>query len=114
MTDRCELCGKETEKLSRHHLIPRAVKQRIGDYDPRWREASIQLCRRCHGSVHECFIDHLAHREKGEFSRLDALKYVCLKEFLEVKYPEILQQWRNIFKGLVIEEGTKITHKKEL
>ncbi|WP_439881843.1 HNH endonuclease [Pontibacter sp. MBLB2868] len=40
----CELCGRDVQNLSRHHLIPREEGGRYG--------ATAELCQPCHSTVH--------------------------------------------------------------
>lgn len=40
----CELCRREVEVLSRHHLVPR---EEGGRYGP-----TAELCQPCHSSIH--------------------------------------------------------------
>jgi hypothetical protein len=56
----CDLCGREV-RTTKHHLIPRAVhsKQRyinrFGKAEMRTR--SLQLCKLCHGGLHDIFTE---------------------------------------------------------
>jgi len=43
----CELCGREVQLLSRHHLVPREEGGRYG--------ATADLCQPCHSTVHLTF-----------------------------------------------------------
>lgn len=43
----CELCGREVQSLSRHHLVPREEGGRYG--------ATAELCQPCHSTVHLTF-----------------------------------------------------------
>ena len=43
----CELCGREVQSLSRHHLVPREEGGRYG--------ATADLCQPCHSTVHLTF-----------------------------------------------------------
>ncbi|RAU82503.1 HNH endonuclease family protein [Pontibacter arcticus] len=40
----CELCGREVDSLSRHHLVPREEGGRYG--------ATAELCQPCHSTIH--------------------------------------------------------------
>ena len=40
----CELCRREVENLSRHHLVPR---EEGGKYGP-----TAELCQPCHSTIH--------------------------------------------------------------
>lgn len=41
---RCELCEREVQQVSRHHLVPR---EEGGRYGP-----TVSLCQPCHSTVH--------------------------------------------------------------
>ncbi|WP_276497396.1 HNH endonuclease [Pontibacter litorisediminis] len=43
----CELCGREVQHLSRHHLVPREEGGRYG--------ATADLCQPCHSTLHLTF-----------------------------------------------------------
>jgi hypothetical protein len=43
----CELCGREVQILSRHHLVPREEGGRYG--------ATAELCQPCHSTIHLTF-----------------------------------------------------------
>jgi len=43
----CELCGREVQELSRHHLVPR---EEGGRYGP-----TAELCQPCHSTLHLVF-----------------------------------------------------------
>ncbi len=43
----CELCGREVQQLSRHHLVPREEGGRYG--------ATADLCQPCHSTLHLTF-----------------------------------------------------------
>ena len=50
-TQICELCCREVDWLTRHHLVPR---EEGGKYGP-----TAMLCQPCHGTIHL----HLTNRE---------------------------------------------------
>jgi hypothetical protein len=56
----CELCGR-VKKLTKHHLIPRAVhgkkryKNRFGKHE--MRRHALMLCRLCHAGIHDLIPD---------------------------------------------------------
>ncbi len=58
--ERCELCGR-AKKLTRHHLVPRAVhrKKRYLDRHGKqeMRERALMLCRDCHAGIHDLIPD---------------------------------------------------------
>ena len=43
----CELCGREAERTSKHHLLP---KQKGGRHT-----ATVDLCQPCHSTIHRTF-----------------------------------------------------------
>ncbi|ARS34372.1 HNH endonuclease [Pontibacter actiniarum] len=43
----CELCGREVQLLTRHHLVPREEGGRYG--------ATAELCQPCHSTLHLTF-----------------------------------------------------------
>lgn len=43
----CELCEREVQELSRHHLVPREEGGRYG--------ATAELCQPCHSTLHLTF-----------------------------------------------------------
>ncbi|RIJ34133.1 HNH endonuclease [Pontibacter oryzae] len=43
----CELCQREVQSLSRHHLVPREEGGRYG--------ATAELCQPCHSTLHLTF-----------------------------------------------------------
>ncbi|QCR21275.1 HNH endonuclease [Pontibacter sp. SGAir0037] len=43
----CELCGREVQSLTRHHLVPREEGGRYG--------ATADLCQPCHSTIHLTF-----------------------------------------------------------
>ena len=52
---RCELCEREVQSTSRHHLVPREEGGRHGP--------TVALCQPCHSSVHRFLTNRdLAHR----------------------------------------------------
>ena len=70
---RCELCGRLVDKLTKHHLIPKArhnkrVKAKYGE------ECKMRLamtCKPCHRQLHYLF----EHKElEGDLNTLDSLK----------------------------------------
>lgn len=59
----CELCEREVEKTTKHHLVP---KQKGGKYGP-----TVDLCQPCHSTLHHTF----SNKELAQhFNNLDALK----------------------------------------
>lgn len=74
---RCELCGREVERLTRHHLIPRSrhrkilgSKKRRRRYEREELNRTVLLCGPCHRKVHQTFTE--AELERG-YSSVEAL-----------------------------------------
>jgi uncharacterized protein YhaN len=59
---RCELCERETERLTVHHLIPR---QKDGGDGPR-----AEICSACHRQIHALFDNATLARELNCVERL--------------------------------------------
>jgi ribosomal protein L34E len=72
--DRCELCGRPVDGLTRHHLVPRTRhsnrrnKRDFGRADVTHRIA--WLCRPCHDHVHAVFTEKTLEREYNTLERL--------------------------------------------
>jgi 3-methyladenine DNA glycosylase AlkC len=63
----CELCEREVERLTVHHLIPRQkVKQKKADPGP-----TANICSACHRQIHNLFDNK---RLAQELNSLEALK----------------------------------------
>jgi hypothetical protein len=72
MGDPCELCGRTTVPLTKHHLVPRArhskrVKRDLGED----RNKTAMLCRPCHDQLHGLFTEKELERE---YFTVDLLK----------------------------------------
>ncbi|MCG5535008.1 hypothetical protein [Ectothiorhodospira mobilis] len=73
--ERCALCGRVLEELTRHHLIPRARhhnrrnKRRFGRTEV--RERVIWVCRPCHSQVHRVLDEKTLERS---YNTLEALQ----------------------------------------
>lgn len=59
-TQRCALCGREVERVSQHHIIPKS----------RGGTETVPLCSPCHSTLHHFFRNRTLAREKNS---LDAL-----------------------------------------
>jgi len=73
--DRCELCGRQVDEITRHHLIPRTRhknkrnKRKFDREDVKTR--TIDVCRPCHKNIHAV----LSNKElERDYNTLDALK----------------------------------------
>lgn len=64
---RCDLCGRPT-KLTKHHLVPRAVhkKKRFVDRfgKKEMRQRGLMICRECHKGIHDLIPDEKELAEK--------------------------------------------------
>jgi hypothetical protein len=58
----CELCEREVERLTVHHLIP---KERDGRFGPK-----AELCAACHRQIHVLFDNARLERELNCLERL--------------------------------------------
>lgn len=69
---RCELCHREMDQLTVHHLVP---KQHDGHDGPK-----AELCRGCHSQIHRLFPNHVLARELDSLDKLRSdprvIKYV--------------------------------------
>ena len=66
----CELCDRELEKLTRHHLIPRSrhrkilgSKKRRRRIDREYLNRTALLCGPCHRKVHQTFTEAELERD---------------------------------------------------
>ena len=64
MSKLCELCDREVEKLTRHHLIP---KQRGGK-----KKGVVMFCLACKDQVHRLFTNKELSREYNTLEKLRA------------------------------------------
>lgn len=68
----CELCGRTTPSLTKHHLIPKArhnkrVKAKFGD---ECKKRIAMFCTACHRQIHYLF----THKElESEYNTIEAL-----------------------------------------
>lgn len=58
----CELCQREMENLTIHHLIPR---QKNGHYSPK-----IKICSACHRQIHNLFDNTRLAQELNTLEKL--------------------------------------------
>jgi hypothetical protein len=64
---KCELCEREVNRLTIHHLIPKqAVKRKQADAGP-----TVDICSACHRQIHSLFDNKRLARE---LNSLEALK----------------------------------------
>ena len=63
----CELCRREMEKLTIHHLIPRQYSKRkkikIGD--------TVNICSPCHRQIHSLFNNKILAQELNTIEALE-------------------------------------------
>ncbi|HEY7330766.1 MAG TPA: hypothetical protein VH592_24205 [Gemmataceae bacterium] len=54
--DRCELCDRQ-RKLTKHHLVPRAVhskKRYVNRFGKKeMRQRGLMICKECHNGIHD-------------------------------------------------------------
>jgi 5-methylcytosine-specific restriction enzyme A len=69
----CELCSREVQSLSRHHLVPREEGGRYG--------ATADLCQPCHSTIHLTF----SNRELAvQYNNIPALQTAApLQKYLK-------------------------------
>lgn len=60
ITQRCALCGRKVERVSKHHIIPKS----------KGGTETVPLCSPCHSTLHHFFRNRTLAREKNS---LDAL-----------------------------------------
>jgi hypothetical protein len=69
----CELCGRNTENFTLHHLIPKSRDKTSSN--------TAVLCKACHGMVHRLFTNKELERD---FYTIDRLKKQSdLRKFVE-------------------------------
>lgn len=73
----CGLCGREVQKLTRHHLVPRTHHKKIKNkrnnkaLDRQVLPQTVDLCAPCHRHVHAAIPNKELERE---YNTLEALK----------------------------------------
>ena len=74
-TDACELCGRSSVRLTRHHLIPRSRHHNRSNKKQFSRteihERIVWLCHACHKQIHTLIDDKTLEKD---FNTLEALK----------------------------------------
>ena len=58
----CELCWRESDTYSKHHLVPRAQGGRFGP--------TAKLCSTCHRQLHALFSEATLARELGTMEQI--------------------------------------------
>lgn len=71
LMDTCELCGRENQSLSGHHLVPKArhnkkVKRDLGKN----RNVLVMICMPCHRQLHSLFTNKELEREYNTLEKL--------------------------------------------
>ena len=85
---RCELC-KRPKKLTKHHLVPRAVHKkkryvnRFGKDEMRQR--ALMLCRECHAGIHDLIPDEKELADKYPAKELLLANEAIRKHVARVK-----------------------------
>jgi len=90
----CELCNRNVNEVTKHHLIPRtrhANKRNKKQFDRvEVRERLAWLCRPCHKQIHALFTEKQLEREYNTLDSLkaqpDIRKFV---EWIKVKPPDL-------------------------
>ncbi len=82
---RCELCGRQTSKLDRHHLIPRtrhSNKRNKKQFDRQEVHSRLaMLCKPCHKTVHATLTEKELERS---YNTLEALAgHVRISRFVK-------------------------------
>jgi hypothetical protein len=71
--ERCALCGREVERVTRHHLVPRtrhANKKNKKLFDRKEIHDTVDLCSPCHKNIHA----HLTEKQlEREYNSLELL-----------------------------------------
>lgn len=63
---KCELCEREMDKLTLHHLVPRQhTKRKKIDTSP-----TIEICSACHRQIHVLFDNKLLAKELNTLEKL--------------------------------------------
>jgi hypothetical protein len=80
----CELCERDVERTSRHHLIPRALhsnKWFKKKYTKEHMSKTVDLCRNCHREIHK----FATEKELGKYHyTLDKLmEHEKIRKFVE-------------------------------
>lgn len=72
----CELCNRDVNEVTKHHLIPRtrhANKRNKKQFDRKEvRERVAWLCRPCHKQIHAVFTEKQLEREHNTLAALKA------------------------------------------
>ena len=100
----CKLCKKEVEKLQKHHLIPQCVVKEIDKNNKEFNKFIIFVCDDCHQKIHNAFITHLVMTGKIKgFSKMRAIEYNLIKDFLFEKDPRIWEEYKGYKKEVLNE-----------
>ena len=78
MTGTCRLCGRDEQRLTEHHLIPRErhnkkVKRELNSKE---RNKTEGICRPCHSQIHDLFTNKQLEREFNTIELLQAQESV--------------------------------------
>lgn len=71
----CALCGREVQRLTRHHLVPRTRhknKRNKKTFDRREVHLTVGLCSPCHRHIHAVLDNKKLERE---YNTLEALRF---------------------------------------
>lgn len=63
--NKCDLCRRSAENISRHHLIPKQIRKKTEE------DNLVYLCSHCHKAIHALF----TNRElAGTYNSIESLK----------------------------------------
>ena len=82
--NRCELCGHR-KKLTKHHLVPRAVhtkKRYVNRFGKKeMRQRGLMICKDCHAGIHDLIPDEKELADKYHTKEL-LLANVAIKKHI--------------------------------
>ena len=85
---RCELCGR-LKKLTKHHLVPRAVhtkKRYVNRFGKKeMRQRGLMICKDCHAGIHDLMPDETERADKYHTKQLLLANEAIKKQIVRVK-----------------------------
>lgn len=69
----CELCEREVERTTRHHLIPRTLHKNKWfkkNFEKAQLHETVDLCRDCHKNIHRFITEKIMGREFNTIEKL--------------------------------------------
>lgn len=76
----CDLCQREVDGVTRHHLVPRARRKR-GVEGKNDGPVTVRLCKPCHGHVHSVLTE--TEIWKGYFTVERLLSHKKIQKFVK-------------------------------